>query len=314
MFCIASFVVLSILGIFSASNRALAREALDCVLRRVTFRPCNTGFDQKMKAKLLGVVITRSEGAARFLNKYFEAIAWVFIVLMLAATFMFGRGLYFFYTNGNCNGPQQQDAFCIFDPTGANTQVSGAPTCSVDALNGTAKLSAEGLTLQDFPASNPGAEKEIIFIGSYHCEYTREVYSSVRQLAEKFDANLIFLDYPINEANDNLARLGYCVNQQDPEKFWQMNDILFATPMVEIDQPGFTDQMLTDLGLNPAVIKGCVSDVQTETIVESQLKQIVDTKFYGTPTVFINGEGLVGPKPTRVYAIQLEGFFWFLKK
>jgi hypothetical protein len=36
MFCIASFVVLSILGIFSASNRALAREALDCVLRRVT--------------------------------------------------------------------------------------------------------------------------------------------------------------------------------------------------------------------------------------------------------------------------------------
>ncbi len=55
MFCIVAFVVLSILGIFSASNRVLAREALDCVLRRVTLRPCNTGFDEKMKAKLLGV-------------------------------------------------------------------------------------------------------------------------------------------------------------------------------------------------------------------------------------------------------------------
>ena len=56
MFCIISFVVLSILGIFSATNRALARESLDCVLRRVTLRPCNTGFDEKMKARILGSV------------------------------------------------------------------------------------------------------------------------------------------------------------------------------------------------------------------------------------------------------------------
>ena len=314
MFCIASFVVLSILGIFSASNRALAREALDCVLRRVTFRPCNTGFDQKIKAKILGVVITRSEGAARFLHKYFEAIAWVFIVLMLAATFMFGRGLYFFYTYGNCNGPQQQDAFCIFDPTGATTQVSGAPTCSVDALNGTAKISAEGLTLANWPASNPGAAKDIIMIGSYHCKYTREVYSSIRETAKRYDANLIFLDYPINEPNDYYARLGYCVNQKDPAKFWELNDRLFAGTMEEIDQPGYVDQVLTDLGLNPVFINGCTSDIQTEQAVDAMLKQIVDTKFYGTPTVFINGEGLVGPKPPRVYAIQLEGLFWFLKK
>ena len=71
MFCIVAFAVLSILGIFSATNRALAKEALDCVLRRVTLRPCNTGFDEKIKAKILGSVITRSEVAARFLNKYF---------------------------------------------------------------------------------------------------------------------------------------------------------------------------------------------------------------------------------------------------
>ena len=51
MFCIVAFVVLSILGIFSAANRRLAKEALDCVFRRITFRPCNTGFDEKMKAK-----------------------------------------------------------------------------------------------------------------------------------------------------------------------------------------------------------------------------------------------------------------------
>ncbi len=71
MFCIVAFIVLSILGIFSATNRALAREAMDCVFRRVTLRPCNTGFDEKMKARILGTVITRSETAAVFINKNF---------------------------------------------------------------------------------------------------------------------------------------------------------------------------------------------------------------------------------------------------
>jgi hypothetical protein len=68
MFCIVAFAVLSILGIFSATNRALAKEALDCVLRRVTLRPCNTGFDEKIKAKILGSVITPLRGGCPLLK------------------------------------------------------------------------------------------------------------------------------------------------------------------------------------------------------------------------------------------------------
>jgi hypothetical protein len=101
MFCIVSFVVLSILGIFSASNRELAREALDCVFRRVTFRPCNTGFDEKMKAKILGVVITRSESAARFLTRFFEPLSWAFFAVMLVSLVFFVRGLALYYVTGN---------------------------------------------------------------------------------------------------------------------------------------------------------------------------------------------------------------------
>ena len=104
MFCIIAFIVLSILGIFSASNRELAREALDCVLRRVTLRPCNTGFDEKMKAKILGTVITRSEASARFLNKYFEPLSWVFFILLLGSSIWSVRGVYLYYTTGSCNG------------------------------------------------------------------------------------------------------------------------------------------------------------------------------------------------------------------
>src|SRR3989344_5162086 len=82
MICIIALVVFSIVGIFSATHRALAKEALDCVLRRVTFRPCNTGFDEKMKGMIVGRLLNRSVFAARFVKKYFEFISWGFIVLL----------------------------------------------------------------------------------------------------------------------------------------------------------------------------------------------------------------------------------------
>ena len=68
MFCIIAFVVLSIIGIFNVSYRELAKEAYDCVFRRITRRPCNTGFKEKMKAKLVGKVLNHSTIIAKFLN------------------------------------------------------------------------------------------------------------------------------------------------------------------------------------------------------------------------------------------------------
>ena len=61
MFCIVAFIVLSIISIFSVSHRALAKEAFDCVFRRVTLRPCNTGFQEKMKAQITGKLLMKSE-------------------------------------------------------------------------------------------------------------------------------------------------------------------------------------------------------------------------------------------------------------
>jgi len=116
MFCIVAFIILSILGIFSASNRALAKEALDCVLHRVTFRPCKTGFDQKIKAKILGKLLYRSESIARFVNKYFELLTWVFFLTFIISGFIVGRSLYNFYRYGNCHG-LSKETICILQHT-----------------------------------------------------------------------------------------------------------------------------------------------------------------------------------------------------
>jgi hypothetical protein len=311
MFCIIAFVVLSILGIFSATNRALAREAMDCVFRRVTLRPCNTGFDEKMKARILGSVITRSETAAMVINKNFELISWVFFFLLLASSIWSVRGVFLFYTTGSCNG-LNSSGFCVFDPTGENTQVSGGAGCNIKPKNET-DLSIQGIDLTGLPVLNASAPEKIVMIGCYHCDYTRKAYPMIRDLVKHYNASFTFANFPTKEDNDYFSRLAYCVNSTDPDRFWTFNDLLFTGDKTRLDDPAFIKQSLNSLEIDPQQIQACTDIPMTENAVQKQLTNLQKTRFYGTPTIFINGKAFVGPKPYRVYAIGLKGLFFWLQ-
>ncbi len=313
MFCVISLVVLSILGIFSASNRQLAKEALDCVLRRVTLRPCTTGFDERMKAKILGVVIVRSEGAASFLNRNFERLSWVFFLVMLISLVWTVRGFYLFYATGSCNG-LNDSSFCVFDPAGENNQVSSSNSgggCAVSD-NPVKELTLQNVNLAGLPVWNANGKDKLVLVGCYACDYTRRVYPDIRALMKDYDIQLTFADYPVKEKTDYLSRIGYCVNQASPEKFWPLNDALFAADKANLENVPYVDNLLTGLGLDPAKINACAAEPTTQEVVTEQLHQIKNTNFYGTPTLFVNGQPVVGPKPYRVYAILLKGPFYWL--
>lgn len=315
MFCIVAAVVLSILGIFSASNRQLAKEALDCVFHRITLRPCTTGFDEKMKAKILGKVITRSERFARFLNRNFELLAWIFFVVLLAASVMFIRGFYLYYTTGSCNGTNST-GFCVFDPTGENTKtstVAGGAFCPAPTNSTASNLTLENVDFSLWPVKNSGSDSQIVFIGCYACEFTRSVYPEIRTLVEKSGAEFYYGEYPTKLKTDYLSKAGYCVYQQDPEKYWLMNDVLFAEDVAKLEDNNATQQIIAELKMDTNKVNACIADPATEENVQKLFAEIRETNFFGTPTVFINGKPLVGPKPYRVYAIELEGFFYWLK-
>ena len=312
MFCILAFIVLGVLGIFSATSRALAKEALDCVLRRVTFRPCTTGFDEKMKARILGSVITRSETTARVLNKNFELLSWVFFLLMLASSVLAVRGVYLFYVTGSCNG-LNQSAFCVFDPKSRNNEVSAISTMCNLKSPGIVNLTLKKVDLTGFPVLNGGARNKIIMIGCYACDYSRKVYPKIKHLANKSQAEFTFVDYPVKVKTDLMTRLGRCVYQQDQAKYWKLNSILFATDKANLDNAAFVQKTITDLNLESAKTNRCIDDPATEDVVNKQLNEVATTNFYGTPTIFINSQAFVGPKPYRVYAISLEGLLYWLK-
>jgi len=132
MICFIALFVFAILALFSARYRPFAKEAFDCVFRRITLRPCTTGFDKKMKMRISTKLLEKHEGLGKFVNKHFEAISWAMTILMIVS-FIYGAiGVYNWLAFGNCNGPNSTGPCVLNDLTGKTPQPAG---CSCDLSN-----------------------------------------------------------------------------------------------------------------------------------------------------------------------------------
>ena len=108
MFCIVAFIIFTILGIFSASYRTLAKKAWGCVLRKVTFKPCDINIQEELKSRLIGKLILTRPRLARFIGRFAGALAWTFVVLSVwSLLVVFNSGLNLFvYDTCNPNNPE----------------------------------------------------------------------------------------------------------------------------------------------------------------------------------------------------------------
>lgn len=305
MFCIVAFIILSLLGIFSATHRELAKESFDCVFRRVTFRPCTTGFKEKMQAKLIGKLINKSERLAKFVNKYFELISWVFFMAMLVSTFWSVKGIYNFYRFGSCNG-LNETGFCVFDPAGTNNQVTNIQASCSEPKSDSKTVSFEKLDVNVFPQLKPEAKNQIIFMGCYACEYTRKTYPLIKKLADQTKSNLVFVHVPAKEKTDFISKYVYCANKEDKDKFWKLNDDLFSPKFTDIENEEKIKEAIKNNGYDLQKVLACTTESSTQEQVTQQTSMINKTGIYGTPTVIINGEVFVGPKPLRVYKMSIK--------
>ncbi len=306
MFCVIALIIFAIMGIFSASHRQLAAEAFKCVFKKVTFRPCDTGFRDKMKGKMVGALLRRSTFAAKVFNNHFELLSWLFFILMVGSTVWVIRGGYNFYYYGSCNG-LNDSGFCAFDPSGGNNKVSSLDDATCSAV----KPSEANLTLKDvdlslFQIKQASTTNTLVFIGCYSCDYTRKAYPIIQDLLKKKPINYIFAHFPVKSYAEYLTGVGVCAYSEDKNKFWRLNDALFASTKEQIADPLFVDGLLSDIGYDPSKIKTCTESAATKATVETMRSEIKKTGIYGTPLIFINGTPLVGPKPARVYENMLR--------
>ena len=121
MFCIAAFVVLAIVSIFSASHRRAAKKAWACVGRRVTFRPCDTNFKDDLKGSMLAKVAVRHPRLVPTAGIAIEIAAWIFIIATIWSLFVAARSGLNLYVYGTCT------------PSNAASCSLGAEACSIES-------------------------------------------------------------------------------------------------------------------------------------------------------------------------------------
>lgn len=295
MLCVAAFIVLLILSVFSARFRPYVKEAYDCVFRRITFRACNTGFDVKVRSAITAQLSNKSETLARLFNRYFELISWVFVLSFFASLLWSIRGGYLFWTTGSCNG-LNQGGFCVFDPSGANNALS---TTGVECRSG-------GNPVGDLTLENVNIPRQpIIFIGCYACKYSRETYPRIKQLAARYSVPVEYVFYPTHQQAEYLLTYDYAIQHKAPEKYQDWVDRMYTEPLEMVASEAATIRIIKELGIDYEAIKTIVDDPTTTKAVQRRVYEIDKTGIYGTPTLFINEKPVVGPKPFRVYRIML---------
>jgi hypothetical protein len=120
MFCIAAFIVLGLIGIFSASKRQLAKKAWSCTLKRVTFRPCDTSFKEEAKSRLLAKVANKTPRLVKIADIGIEVASFLLVIFTIWSLLVVAKSGLNLYVWGTCN------------PANASTCSLGAEACSID--------------------------------------------------------------------------------------------------------------------------------------------------------------------------------------
>lgn len=299
MICIIALVVFSILAIFSVKYRPLAAEAFDCVFRKVTFRKCRTNLDQRLKSQITGKLLKKSPVLARFVYKRFELLSWIFVILFFASLAYSAYGGYNYYLYGNCYGPEDTGGFCIYNALEGD-QFSKIHT----ELEGEIILP----TADDDPGLGPDdAEVKMIEFGCYLCPFSREAQDVVKQVLDKYGGRIKFVyrDFPIEQSgHSDLHMAANCALEQG--KFWEIHDLLFTEQEVCVqtedeEREEQIQSIAEQAGLDIDEFNVCMDSEKYESEIEKDFKDGLKAGVYGTPTFFINGRTIIGPKPLRAF-------------
>jgi len=283
--CIIAFFVFAVMSIFSAKYRPLAKEGFKCVFRSLMLKPCDTGLDEHIKAELVSKLLKYSPPGARFLNKHFTFISWIFVILTIASFAYTAFGVYNFYYYGNCDGPQSTGVCILNDLTGDYGRFS-------EPKDLIAPTDLDGII-----AGNKSAPVTIIEFGCFSCPYTGQAENTMRELLDRQNIYYVFKPFPLpnHEGSYDSAIAVLCANKQG--KQWELRQRIFAHLAACAQGSELNIKELAEnAGLDIEQFNQCYDNKETAIELDNYIQQGKDANIYATPTFFVNGEPVVGPQ------------------
>ena len=297
--CLIALPVFAILGIFSLKYRKLAWDSFHCIFHTVTFRKCESGLDDKIKSGISGMILKYSPWGAGVVYRHYQLISWILVILLCWSAYTSYLGIENYVRYGNCNGPESTN-FCVFDPTGQNTGTSEFD--SVTPAN---------VTLPKVDDHNPiigpnNAKLTIIEFGCYSCEYTKKAEPILKEVLRKYpgQVNLQYkhLTIPHHPIGTVAAVAANCAQEQG--QYIPYHNRIFE------NQANLTEvklrMMAIDLGLNITQFSECLKSGNHEAELAADNMEGLKAGVTGTPTFFINGQMIVGPKPLRTFQTVID--------
>ncbi len=295
--CVVAFFVFSVMSIFSARYRPLAREGLRCVFRTVTFKPCDTGLDDRIKAEVVSGALRFSPSAARVVNRHFTAFSWLFVALTFASLAYSALGAYNFYFYGNCDGPQATNACVLNDITGDYGRFSEPRGLAAPA------------SLDGIASGNASAANVIVEFGCFTCPYTGKAEPAVHELLRRYNGSVyyVFKPFPLPSHNNSYeaARAVLCARDQGKE--WDLRDGIFSQQHACSAGGSLAIRELAEYaGLDMESYDSCMASNATGAELEAYISEGEASNIYATPTFFVNGKPLVGPKTLAQFECAID--------
>jgi thiol-disulfide isomerase/thioredoxin len=199
--CLIALVVLAVLSLFSAKYRKWAKEAFDCVARRLTFRACTTSFNEKVRATITSALMKRHMGLARFAHKHFEAISWVFTIIMFVSLAYTAYGFYNLATVGTCDPSNPEN--CVFNPGGDPNRV----ICAFDDLQPEKAISTIGDFMNIEAAVINNGRPRVYFFGTTWCPYCNWERPIFERVTDKFVDHIerIIVEIDIEQPEEHMG-------------------------------------------------------------------------------------------------------------
>jgi len=297
--CLIALPVFAVMGIFSFKYRKLALESLNCLLRTATFRKCRSSLDEQIKGSITGKLIRLSPKASVFVYRNYKILSFLALLLFAFASYGSAVGIYNYVQYGNCNGPEDV-GFCVLDPTGQNSKLS---ELDIDIPT---KVILPELEANDPIIGPKSAELTVIEFGCYACPYTKKAEPIVEEVIAYYKGKVNFqfktMLIPHHAASLEAALAAECSIEQG--KYEQYHSLLFQS------QTGLTEDSLVQLagsiGMDTGEFKACLETQKFKDEVSADTLQGYQAAVAGTPTFFVNGQRITGPKPFRTFKTIID--------
>lgn len=153
---------------------------------------------------------------------------------------------------------------------------------------------------------NKNAEIKFVEYSDFECPFCKKFYPTFKQLVQEYGDKVSFeyKHYPLDFHKNAgpAAEASECAAEQG--KFWEFHDKIFENQSsLSVSS---LKQWASALGLNTGTFNDCLDSGKYRSKVQADFEEGESLGVRGTPTVFINGQKVVGAQPVEAFKTIID--------